>query len=224
MKTKRLLSLSALVICITGCNGGGGPSAKKQNFIYGNDGKLLGGKVFLNIGSTEEFTERFKDIEFPKDAVSGTRKGYESDTRRSTGNNLTSISYDIDKTGSFTYNFDMKQDFKKFLDEDGELINDSYLNLYFEMDTNNKIKYLTISENTMEMVCKYDYTENGKTEEHEITYVDYFSTGGQYVQTNAILLNSRIDRIKNKNDNIDNISNARLIFTGYIVASFEYKE
>lgn len=112
MRIRKILTLSALAMCITGCGGGTttGPAGDgNQNFVHDTSGKLIPGKVSLVLVDREKAEKSFEEYCKNKTLTDAEKEAYQFDINFMSSTKLCDIVYDTEKTGSYTYSFDMKR-------------------------------------------------------------------------------------------------------------------
>ncbi len=222
----QLLSLAALML--TGCAGGGSSfNEKQQNFIVDSKDNFLNGMVVLSIASRTEIETAYqKIIETMTDKPTGDlAKAYWYDTARLSGTDLATAVYNVDKTGSFTVELDLKNGaLNKYIPtEDGSECNnlkdDAYLQLYF-VSANSKYKKLNNSN--CNFVLQADYKQN--TIPVSKTLDISLNKSSINANTNIPLVDDGIKHIFGKHISpfdFNNITDYKLTISGSYTASLE---
>ncbi|MCR5309157.1 MAG: hypothetical protein K6E21_03505 [Bacilli bacterium] len=145
----------------------GGPSSNsssgnndKQNFVYDASGNLIDGKVFLILTDEEKVDKAYETYEKRDDLTKDEKLAYKLDLKRLNSTELCQIVYDTERTGSFTYKFDVKKVLGDYMVNDTTLdVTKRKLYVSF-VPTNAGSNFKTVKFSNFSMKARIEYQLN----------------------------------------------------------------
>ena len=155
------LCLLLTTLMLSACGGGNSSSTSvgdgKQNFIYDASGNLIDGKVSLILVDMEKWEKAYNQYDSRTDLSDDEKIAYYYDLMKMNSTELCNIVYDTEKTGSFTYTFNVDKVLGSYMVNDQTLdVTKAKLYLNFvPSKANSEIKKAKLSNFTMKARIEY---------------------------------------------------------------------
>lgn len=227
------LFLLLTTLMLSACGGPGSNSSSggsdKQNFVYDASGNLIDGKVSLILVDMEKTDKAYEKYESREDLSKDEKLAYKLDLLRLNSTELCKIVYDTEKTGSFTYTFNVNKVLGPYM-QNNEALDTTKAKLlvsFVPSNVGSDFKTVKFSNFALKARIEYQYY-TGKG----IRNVNREKSGGGDIFTNTYVkddwvfknsfiigqINSCIMESEEDYKNID--GDAKLTFTGTLTAKF----